>query len=190
MGVSASPMEIFTLFAAFDSMVRRLSVVAYLFSASADRAVFSRKASFASRMALAIRSPDPARERIMRCIRVSVIPSSLRITPAEAPLRSTSFSPVTKVARAPAASSPQACANCCALMPATLANCSRPSPVSTAVFSLLISFDMLVEPAAVSIPREVTAADRPIMSASLMPARDPAAAMPWPISTIFCSVVA
>ena len=177
-GVRASPTAIFTLLAAFWSMVKRLSVVAYRFSASLVRATFSLKALLAVRMALLIRSPDPARDRTIRCILASLMPRSFRMTEADAPFLSTSFRPVMKDARAFAASFPHACENWSALIPATLANSASPSPVSTAIFSSLMSLDMLVEPAAVSIPREVTAAARPIISASLIPASDPDAAMP------------
>ncbi len=136
------------------------------------------------------RSPDPARDSIMRCIRTSVIPSSSRISIAVLPLRSASSSPWMNRDSAPAASSPQACAKSRPVMPATRAKSSSPLPVFTAFCSSTISLLADVEPAWDSMPRELMAADRPMISASLMPTMSALAAMPWAIFRIFCSVVA
>ena len=114
-------------------MVSFAVVVPYMMSAFACNAVLA----FHALLACAIvpcRSPSAeARPRMALVCRTLVMPSSSRITMALLPLRDVSFRPLMKEANAPAASVPQAFLNSEALMPATCAKPSRPSPVSTAL---------------------------------------------------------
>ena len=190
MGVIASPMEIFTLFAAFCSMVSLASVVLYITPAFSPKAVFFSHALFAWLIVFDSRSPADARPRMAFVCRTFLIPSSSRMTTALLPLRSVSFSPWMNLFIVPTASSPQDCLNCSALIPATEANSSSLFPVSVALYRVVIRVDMDVDPEAASIPREPTAAAMARMSRSLMPACEAAAAMPWDISTTLEAVVA
>ncbi len=171
-------MAMVRLLKAFSAITCLLAVVSYRFSASSRRAVFSSHALLARAMESVSKSPELARESTVRWSRVSVIPKSVRVTMADAPNRSVSFSPTIKVCRAPAASLPHAVANSSADIFATRANSFRSSPVSTAVNRVEIKVDRAVEPILLSIPTLDTAAARPKISASDILARLAAAAIP------------
>ena len=119
------------------------------------------------------------------------MPSFSSCPSVEPPCFSISPRPLTTAVSAPAESFSQACLNSAALMPAVSAHSRSCSPPFCTDASMLIMvFESAVPPASALMPTEENAADRPMMSASLMPTWAPAPAILMPKLTTSASVVA
>ena len=107
------------------------------------------------------------------------------------PLSTAPSMPVSTAESASTGSPFHAAANSSALMPAVSAHVARPSePVATSLSIWLMMVEMAVPPASALMPMDVSAVDRPRMSASLMPTWWPAAATLMAMSETADSVVA
>ena len=174
-GVNCSPMILAISTSLFFMISSWEATVSFLLSTSFWRATFSDHPAFETSNAWD-NSPSALlnRSNISR-IRVSVIPSSSRVTIALPPFLSISARPPRKASIALTGSVSHCVANSSALMPETEANCSRLSPpFATDASSFDMNVDIDVPPASALIPTFAMAAPRAKIACSLNPAVAPA----------------